>query len=128
MNGWINSRRYAMRNPKGRAKRPHVAKIDGKVVAIQPNGEVAPGKRLVTPRVGAPLADRVPPDALTPDDVWLPAPKIRNLLGGISAVTFWRWRHDPKLRFPEGRRVNGRWYFSRRAALDWWGAQHAEAA
>jgi hypothetical protein len=44
------------------------------------------------------------------------------------AVTFWRWRHNPALRFPEGRRVNGRWYFSRRAALEWWSAQHAEAA
>jgi hypothetical protein len=83
-----------------------VAKIAGKVVALAPDGEAA----------------------LTADsDVWLPAPKIRKLLGGISPVTFWRWRHDPKLGFPAGRCIRGRWYFQR-SRVAAWHARQAEAA
>ena len=39
------------------------------------------------------------------------AAKVRQRLGGISPVTFWRWRHNPKLGFPPGKCINGRWYF-----------------
>jgi hypothetical protein len=64
--------------------------------------------------------------ALDPN-CWLPAPKVRNHLGGISPVTFWRWRHDPHLGFPPGRRINGRWYFQWGPVADWH-AKQAEAA
>jgi hypothetical protein len=58
---------------------------------------------------------------------WVPAPKIRRLLGDISPVTFWRWRHNPRLGFPPGRRITGRWYFQWGAVLDWH-AKQSEAA
>jgi len=97
-----------VQNPKGTVKRstPQVAKRAGEVVGIAPNGEVA-----------------LPADS---SDVWLPAPKIRKLLGGISPVTFWRWRHSSRLGFPPGRRINGRWYFQWRVVSDWH-AKQAEA-
>jgi hypothetical protein len=97
-----------VQSPKLKEKRsaPSVAKIAGVVVGIAPNGEPA-----------------LPADS----DVWLPAPKIRKLLGGISPVTFWRWRHNPQLGFPPGRRVNGRWYFQW-AQISEWHAKQAEAA
>jgi hypothetical protein len=34
-------------------------------------------------------------------DVNLPAPKIRKeICGGVSAVSFWRWRHNPNMGCP----------------------------
>lgn len=79
-------------------------------------------------RSGAPMAARGPPDSPPVDsNVWLPAPKVRKLLGGISPVTFWRWRHNPHLGFPPGRRINGRWYFQWGPVSDWH-AKQAEAA
>jgi hypothetical protein len=88
-----------MRNPKRKAKRSasEVAKVAGTVVALAPNGDAV---------------------ALDPT-IWLPAAKIRQRLGGISPVTFWRWRHNPKLGFPSGKLVNGRWYFPWSAVAAW---------
>jgi predicted DNA-binding transcriptional regulator AlpA len=31
---------------------------------------------------------------------------------GISAVTLWRWRHDPSMGFPTAKRINGRTFFA----------------
>jgi hypothetical protein len=87
--------RHQQRKQKRSA--PRVTKVGGKVVALARRGAALP-------------AD---------SDVWLPAPKIRRLLGGISPVTFWRWRHNPRLGFPPGRRINNRWYFSRAAVCAW---------
>jgi hypothetical protein len=96
-----------MGSPKRKAKRsaPQVAKVAGTVVALAPHGDAA---------------------ALD-SSIWLPAAKVRQRLGGISPVTFWRWRHDPKLGFPQGRRINGRWYFQWSCVSDWHTRQ-AEAA
>jgi hypothetical protein len=74
-----------------------IGKIAGTVVPLGPNGEA-----------GAP-----------DPNVWLPASKVRQRLGGISAVTLWRWRHNPQLGFPPGRRINGRWYFQWFRVADW---------
>jgi predicted DNA-binding transcriptional regulator AlpA len=30
---------------------------------------------------------------------------------GVSSVTLWRWRHDERLGFPKGRKINDRVYF-----------------
>jgi hypothetical protein len=97
-----------LRKPKGKVRRsaPPVAKLAGEVVGNAPNGEAA-----------------LPADS---SDFWLPAPKIRKLLGGISPVTFWRWRHNQQLGFPAGRRINGRWYFQSKVVSEWH-AKQAEA-
>jgi hypothetical protein len=41
---------------------------------------------------------------------FIPGPKLRAKLG-ISAVTLWRWRHDPDAGFPAPKLINGRLYF-----------------
>jgi hypothetical protein len=80
--------------------------------------------RLITS--GPPIVARGPPETARADsDVWLPAPKLRKLLGGISPVTFWRWRHNAALAPPPGRRINGRWYFNRQGVSDWHARQAA---
>jgi hypothetical protein len=53
-------------------------------------------------------------------EVWMPAPKIRRDYIDVSAVTWWRWRHDPNLKFPLGKLVRGRWYFPLQPVLAWW--------
>ena len=40
----------------------------------------------------------------------IPGPKLRAKLG-ISAVTLWRWRHDPDAGFPAPKLINGGLYF-----------------
>lgn len=45
-------------------------------------------------------------------------PKLRARLG-ISAVTLWRWRHDPNAGFPVPKVINGRLYFSACLVFDW---------
>ena len=47
---------------------------------------------------------------LKTEDQYLTGPKLRARLG-ISAVTLWRWRHDPRLGFPQPRVIKGRNYF-----------------
>lgn len=61
-------------------------------------------------------------------DVNLPAPKIRKeICGGVSAVSFWRWRHDSKMGCPSLTKINGRLYGSREQWLDWWARQNRVA-
>ena len=55
------------------------------------------------------MAEKV--DQLVPDR------KAREELGGISAMSLWRWDRNPGLGFPPAIRLNGRKYRSR-AALD----------
>jgi len=52
-------------------------------------------------------------------DNLIPAPQIRKLCGGISAMTFWRWQRSPKLACPPLTEINGRLYGSERAWLAW---------
>lgn len=47
----------------------------------------------------------------THESIMVPGPKLRRMLG-ISAVTLWRWRHDPSMGFPTGKRINGRTFFA----------------
>ena len=57
-------------------------------------------------------------------DVNLPATKIRKeICGGVSAVSFWRWRRNGKMNCPALTRVNGRLYGSRAEWLEWWARQ-----
>jgi predicted DNA-binding transcriptional regulator AlpA len=48
----------------------------------------------------------------------IPGPKLRAKLG-ISAVTLWRWRHDPEAGFPPPKLINGRLYFLSDAVAAW---------
>ena len=49
---------------------------------------------------------------------FIPGPKLRAKFG-ISAVTLWRWRHDPATAFPAPKRINGRLYFPSDAVAAW---------
>jgi hypothetical protein len=49
---------------------------------------------------------------------YIPAPKLRAKLG-ISAVTLWRWRHDPDAGFPTPKLINGRLYFPSGPVAAW---------
>ena len=46
-------------------------------------------------------------------------PEAARLLGGVSLMTLWRWRHDPEMCFPEAIDINGRIYFRRKEILNW---------
>jgi predicted DNA-binding transcriptional regulator AlpA len=52
----------------------------------------------------------------------IPGPKLRAKLG-ISAVTLWRWRHDPDAGFPAPKLINGRLYFPSDAVAAWLASQ-----
>ena len=51
------------------------------------------------------------------EDHLVPDRQARAELGGISAMSLWRWDHRPELGFPPAIRLNGRKYRSR-LALD----------
>jgi predicted DNA-binding transcriptional regulator AlpA len=38
---------------------------------------------------------------------------------GVSSVTLWRWRHDERLGFPKGRKINDRVYFPWHEVAAW---------
>jgi len=75
------------------------------------------------------LPKPAPASALSFDPgVNLPAPKIRKTIcGNVSAVTFWRWRHDPKMNCPPLTEVNGRLYGAADEWLAWWARQQQVA-
>jgi predicted DNA-binding transcriptional regulator AlpA len=56
---------------------------------------------------------------------YIPGPKLRAKLG-ISAVTLWRWRHDPTSGFPAPKVIKGRLYFPL-GAVEAWLAQQPDA-
>jgi predicted DNA-binding transcriptional regulator AlpA len=49
---------------------------------------------------------------------FIPGPKLRAKFG-ISAVTLWRWRHDPDANFPTPKIINGRLYFALGEVTAW---------
>jgi predicted DNA-binding transcriptional regulator AlpA len=46
-------------------------------------------------------------------------PEAARLLGNVSLMTMWRWRHDPEMKFPDSIDINGRVYFRRSEILAW---------
>ena len=56
----------------------------------------------------------------------LPAPVVCRRYG-VSAMTIWRWEHDPQLDFPKAIRIRRRKYRDERE-LDAFDARQAEAA
>lgn len=53
----------------------------------------------------------------------IPAKAVRELCGGISDMTVWRWQHDPALDFPRPAYVQKRRYWREAEILDWIAAQ-----
>jgi hypothetical protein len=53
------------------------------------------------------------------DDARVTQPEAARLLGNVSMMTMWRWRHDPEMNFPEAIEINGRIYFNRGDILNW---------
>jgi predicted DNA-binding transcriptional regulator AlpA len=56
-----------------------------------------------------------------PEDVQrrVTQPEAARLLGNVSLMTMWRWRHDPEMQFPESIEINNRIYFRRSEILAW---------
>jgi predicted DNA-binding transcriptional regulator AlpA len=46
-------------------------------------------------------------------------PEAARLLGNVSLMTMWRWRHDPEMKFPDSIEINNRIYFRRSEILAW---------
>jgi predicted DNA-binding transcriptional regulator AlpA len=46
-------------------------------------------------------------------------PEAARLLGGVSQMCLWRWRHDPAMNFPKSIEINGRHYYNRGEILNW---------
>lgn len=47
------------------------------------------------------------------------ATAAREMLGGISDMSLWRWLHDPSLGFPQPVYIAGRRYFRASEIEDW---------
>ncbi|MEG3663075.1 helix-turn-helix transcriptional regulator [Celeribacter halophilus] len=57
----------------------------------------------------------------------IPATAVRELCGGVSDMTLWRWLNDPDLAFPRPTYIGKRRYFRETEIADWIEAQ-AEAS
>ncbi len=53
---------------------------------------------------------------------------VREICGGVSDMTIWRWQHDPALNFPKPAYVSRRRYWREADIIAWWNAQNAEIA
>ncbi len=51
------------------------------------------------------------------------AKHVRDKVGGISDVTFWRWRHKPTLDFHKPIKINKRLFFQASDIESWIQAQ-----
>lgn len=41
----------------------------------------------------------------------IPPTEVRDLFGGVSDMTLWRWENDPEMGFPKAIRINRRRYW-----------------
>jgi hypothetical protein len=62
------------------------------------------------------------------DDHFLSSSQIRQMFGNISAMSLWRWLHDPALDFPKPIVIQKRQYWRRGAILDFIRRREARAA
>lgn len=53
----------------------------------------------------------------------IPARSVRQLCGGISDMTLWRWLKDDKLSFPRPIRIGSRRYWRETDILSWLDSQ-----
>ncbi|MCH2393224.1 helix-turn-helix transcriptional regulator [Oceanibaculum sp.] len=53
------------------------------------------------------------------NDKLLSACAVREIVGGISLATLWRWSNDPAMGFPPALKLRGRNYWSESAIVEW---------
>ena len=53
---------------------------------------------------------------------------VRELCGGVSDMTIWRWQHDPKLNFPTPIYIARRRYWREADVIAWLDAQGVAVA
>jgi predicted DNA-binding transcriptional regulator AlpA len=58
----------------------------------------------------------------------IPSSAVRELCGGVSDMTLWRWLNDPDLGFPKPIYIARRRYWREADVLTWLDAQAAKAA
>jgi Helix-turn-helix domain len=63
-----------------------------------------------SPRRALPASTSKKSDLAAQKPRWVTGATLRRMLN-ISAVTLWRWRHDPSMEFPAAKRINQRLYF-----------------
>ena len=53
---------------------------------------------------------------------------VRDLCGGVSDMSLWRWLHNPAMNFPQPRYIAQRRYWRETDVLDWLNTRPKEAA
>lgn len=53
------------------------------------------------------------------DQTLIPAARVKELLGGISDMTLWRWLNEADIAFPAPVRINGRRYWRTDELRSW---------
>ena len=61
-------------------------------------------------------------------DKRIPARDVRNICGGVSDMTIWRWLNDPALNFPKPIYIARRRYWKEADVTAWLDAQAEVAA
>ena len=61
-------------------------------------------------------------------DKRIPARDVRNICGGVSDMTIWRWLNDPALNFPKPIYIAHRRYWKEADVTAWLDAQAEVAA
>lgn len=49
----------------------------------------------------------------------IPASRVKEMFGGISDMTLWRWLNEAEIGFPQPIRINGRRYWRIQELLSW---------
>ena len=61
-------------------------------------------------------------------DKRIPSRDVRNICGGVSDMTIWRWLNDPALNFPQPIYIARRRYWKEADIVAWLDAQAGVAA
>jgi predicted DNA-binding transcriptional regulator AlpA len=52
-------------------------------------------------------------------NIRIPASRVRNLCGGISDMSLWRWLNEPSYKFPKPIYIGSRRYWREADVLAW---------
>ena len=58
----------------------------------------------------------------------IPAANVRELCGGVSEMTLWRWLNNPELKFPRPTYIGRRRYWREADVVRWLDRQSEAAA